>query len=63
LTLRGVEKPLVLPFDLTITGDTAKMTGEVTLDRRDFGIGASYEDEGTVGFAVGVKITLTAQRL
>lgn len=63
LALHGMEKPLVLPFTLTITGDKAEMTGEITLDRRDFGIGAGYEDEASVGFAVTVKITLTANRL
>ena len=42
LALRGLEQPITLPFTLTITGDTARMTGEVTLDRRDFGIGAGY---------------------
>lgn len=62
LTLRGVEKPVSLPFTLTISGDTAEAQGEVTLDRRDFGIGAGYGDEETVGFAVTVKFALTAKR-
>jgi cytochrome b561/polyisoprenoid-binding protein YceI len=62
LALHGMEKPLVLPFTLAITGDKAEMVAEVTLDRRDFGIGAGYEDEGSVGFAVTVKVALTATR-
>lgn len=62
LVLRGMEQPITLPFSLTITGDTARMSGEVTLDRRDFGIGAGYGDEETVGFAVTVKVDLTAIR-
>lgn len=62
LTLRGKEVPVVLPFTLTIEGDTATMAGEVTLDRRDFGMGPSYPDETTVGFAVGIKVALTASR-
>lgn len=62
LTLHGQSQPITLPFTLTITGDTAHMTGEITLDRRDFGIGAGYADEATVGFAVTVKIALTATR-
>lgn len=63
LTLRGVTQAVTLPFDLAIDGDTARMTGSTTLDRRDFGIGASYGDEATVGFSVTVDIALTARRI
>lgn len=63
LTLRGVTLPVTLPFSLTIEGDTARMTGQTTLDRRDFGIGASFSDEGSVGFSVIVTVDLTATRL
>jgi hypothetical protein len=38
------------------------MTGRLTLDRRNFGIGAGYSDEATVGFAVEIIVTLTATR-
>lgn len=62
LTLRGVEKPVSLPFALTITGDQADMAGTVTLDRRDFAMGASYGDESSVGFPVVVEIALKAKR-
>lgn len=62
LTLRGAEKPVTLPFSLVIEGDTARMTGQALLDRRDFGMGASYKDEGTVGFGVTVDVDLTATR-
>uniref|UniRef100_UPI001CD51EDC YceI family protein n=1 Tax=Xinfangfangia pollutisoli TaxID=2865960 RepID=UPI001CD51EDC len=62
LTLRGTDRPLTLPFTLQIDGDTAQMKGEVTLDRRDFGMGASYKDESSVGFAVTVSVALTATR-
>jgi cytochrome b561/polyisoprenoid-binding protein YceI len=62
LTLRGVAVPVTLPFTLTIDGDTAQMAGTVTLDRRDFGMGPSYPDESTVGFAVQAAVTLTATR-
>ncbi|MBE0554077.1 MAG: cytochrome b/b6 domain-containing protein [Rhodobacteraceae bacterium] len=62
LTLRGVERPVTLPFTLTVEGDRATMAGEVTLDRRDFGIGAGYADEETVGFAVTVGVALVATR-
>ena len=62
LTLRGVTAPLQLPFALTITGDTATMTGTTPIDRRIFGMGASYGDEATVGFNATVTATLTATR-
>jgi cytochrome b561/polyisoprenoid-binding protein YceI len=62
LTLAGAEVPVTLPFALSITGDTATMTGQTTLDRRDFGIGAGYVDESTVGFGVTVDVALTARR-
>lgn len=62
LKLAGAEAPVILPFALAISGDTATMTGQTTLDRRDFGIGAGYADEGTVGFRVTVDVALTARR-
>lgn len=62
LTLRGVTVPVDLPFTLTLEGDMARMTGQATLDRRDFGMGTSYGDEETVGFSVVVSVDLTASR-
>ncbi|SFI39312.1 cytochrome b/b6 domain-containing protein [Jannaschia pohangensis] len=62
LTIRGVEVPLVLPFTLAIDGDVATMAGQVALDRRDFGMGETYPDESSVGFAVTVDVALIAQR-
>ncbi|PID36535.1 MAG: cytochrome [Rhodobacterales bacterium] len=62
LTLRGAAVPVSMPFDLSIDGDIATMSGAVTLDRRDFGIGASYPDESMVGHAVNVAVRLSAQR-
>lgn len=62
LTLRGVTTPLALPFTLTLDGDTARMTGEATLDRRAFTMGQTYADEAMVGFTVTVKVALTATR-
>lgn len=62
LTLAGIERPVTLPFALTISGDTAQMTGTVVLDRRDFGLGTGFGDESQVGFAVTVSVALTAAR-
>ncbi len=62
LSLRGKDVPVTLPFTLTISGDRADMNGQVTLDRRDFGMGPSYPDETTVAFPVRIDITLAALR-
>ena len=62
LALRGAEHPVTLPFTLVLEGDTARMQGKVTLDRRDFGMGPSYGDEKTVGFTVDVEVALVAKR-
>ncbi len=63
LTVRGVEVPLTLPFTLEIEGDRAVMGGQVALDRREFGMGETYPDESSVGFAVTVDVALTAVRV
>ncbi|MEM9968301.1 MAG: cytochrome b/b6 domain-containing protein [Pseudomonadota bacterium] len=60
LNIKGAEVPLELPFDLLIEEGTADMIGTVTLNRMDFGIGNSMQDEGSLGFAVTVDITLRA---
>jgi cytochrome b561/polyisoprenoid-binding protein YceI len=62
LVLAGATVPVRLPFTLDIAGDTARMSGSTTLDRRDFSIGATYPDEVSVGFTVTVDVALTAQR-
>lgn len=62
LDLRGAQVPVTLPFSLTIEGDTASMAGQTSLDRRDFGMGATYTDEASVGFGVTVDVALTATR-
>lgn len=62
LTIAGQSISTDLPFDLGIDGDTATASGRLQLDRRDFGVGAGYADESTVGFAVAVSFDLTATR-
>jgi cytochrome b561/polyisoprenoid-binding protein YceI len=62
VTLLGKTAPVDLPFELAIEGNTAIVSGSVQLDRRDYDMGAGYEGEGTVGYMVGVDITLTATR-
>jgi polyisoprenoid-binding protein YceI len=63
LTLRGVTRPLVLPFTLAISGDTARMNGSVVLNRTAFGIGQGQWKTGdVVATEVTVNVALTAHR-
>jgi len=62
LDLIGQSQPLRLPFTLDLDGDTATANGSATLDRRSFGMGASYDDESSVGFGVDISFNLVAER-
>lgn len=63
LTIRGVTKPLTLPFTLVITGDTAKMNGAVSVNRLAFGVGqGEWATTEVIPAAVQVTIALTAHR-
>lgn len=63
LTLRGVARPLVLPFTLTITGDQARMSGQVALNRLAFGVGqGEWQATTAIPAAVTVQIAIAARR-
>jgi cytochrome b561/polyisoprenoid-binding protein YceI len=62
LTIKDRTVPLSLPFRLSTLGEEAKMSAEITLDRRSFGIGDNMADESALGFEVGVTLALTATR-
>lgn len=62
LTIKDQSMPVTLPFTLDIVDGRATMQGATTLDRRTYGIGDSQTDESSLGFDVGVAITLTAQQ-
>ncbi len=62
IALRGVEVPIEMPFRLFPDGDRARATGVLTVDRRDFGIGAAYPGEDSLAFAVEIAFDLTAVR-
>ncbi|WP_417266881.1 cytochrome b/b6 domain-containing protein [Celeribacter baekdonensis] len=62
LSLVGQTAPVTLEFTLNLVDDTATMSGQAVLDRRDFGMGAAYADESTVGYSVTVDVSLTATR-
>ena len=68
LTIHGVTKEVKLPFALAINGNSAHMTGELTLSRVDFGVGTGntwgidWSSERTVSHAVKVTVDLLATR-
>ena len=62
VTIKDQSMPLTLPFGLSVTEEGAWMTGNATLDRRDFGIGDNMADETSLKFAVEVKVELMATR-
>ncbi len=62
LTIRDQSVPVEMPFDLAIDGDTASASGALTVDRRDFGIGAAEPTEASLAFAVIINFALTATR-
>jgi polyisoprenoid-binding protein YceI len=64
LTLRGVTRPVSLPFTLALTGDTARMSGAVTLDRSAFGVGqGQWKTSEPVSLKVQVEVVVVARRL
>lgn len=63
LNIRGISKPLTLPFTLAISGDTAKMTSAVVVNRSLFGVGqGQFASAETVPFNVTLNISLTARK-
>ena len=63
LTMRGVSKPLTLPFALVITGPAAKMSGQVAINRLAFGVGQNeWKATTTLPAAVQLSISLNAKK-
>ena len=63
LTLRGVTKPVTLPFTLAISGTTAHARGRVSLVRTVFGVGqGSWSSGQWVALDVGVDVDIVATR-
>ncbi|MDP4006441.1 YceI family protein [Methylobacterium sp. NEAU K] len=61
LTIRGVRRPLTLPFHLSFDRDRAHATGHVGLVRTDFGVGQGAWTSGQwVALEVGVDIDVVA---
>jgi cytochrome b561/polyisoprenoid-binding protein YceI len=63
LDLRGVRKPLSLPFSLKIDGDTATAQGVTSLDRTMFGVGqGEWASTDQIPAKVKISVSLTARR-
>ena len=63
LSLRGVTKPLNLPFTLKIAGGKATMTASLPLDRLAFGVGQTeWRKTDAIPAAVTVAIAINADR-
>lgn len=63
LTIKGKALPVRLPFTLKTTGNTATMSGQTSIDRVAYGIGAKADGSGQwVTRQIGLSINLVAQR-
>ncbi|TAJ72276.1 MAG: cytochrome B [Phenylobacterium sp.] len=63
LTLRGISRPLDLPFRLKIDGDRAEVSGVTSLDRTAFGVGqGEWTNTEQIPAKVTVSVTLKARR-
>lgn len=63
LTLRGVTRPLSLPFRLQIDGDKARVRGVTSLDRTAFGVGqGDWTSTDQIPAKVSVSVDLEATR-
>ena len=63
LTLRGTSRDITLPFALTLSGNTAHMTGSAHVLRTDFGVGqGEWAAPTPVSRDVTVNIDLTATK-
>jgi polyisoprenoid-binding protein YceI len=63
LSLRGVVKPLTLPFSLAITGSRAAMTANLALNRLAFGVGQNeWKSTDVLPASVNVQIAIAATR-
>jgi polyisoprenoid-binding protein YceI len=56
VSIKGVERPVNVPFHWRAQGQTAEMTGSLTLSRQDFGIGnGEWQADTSIGHPVQVR--------
>ncbi|WP_119167635.1 YceI family protein [Algihabitans albus] len=63
LTLRDTTRPVVLPFTLAVTGETAEAAGGLALDRLDYGVGQGlWADTSMIAAEVRIVFEILATR-
>lgn len=63
LTIRGISRPITLPFTLVLADGTAHMTGTAHVLRTDFGLGqGEWAAPAPVAHDVAITVDLTATR-
>lgn len=63
LELKGVRLPVNVPFQWSVSGDRAEMSGDVVIDRTRFNVGSGEWASGdTIGTDVRVSFTVILQR-
>jgi polyisoprenoid-binding protein YceI len=63
LTLKGVQKPVEVPFRWGETGDSARLEGEFIVRRGDFGIGTGeWAVTSTIGADVKIKFNVRMRK-
>ena len=63
LTIKGTERPAVLPFSLDLDGDRARVTGGLAVERAAFGLGTGeWLTNGIVGDSVEIRVEVSARR-
>jgi polyisoprenoid-binding protein YceI len=63
LTIRGVAKPVILPFTLVLAGGTAKAEGTLPIIRTDFGVGqGAWSTAQYVALQVEVSFKILAEK-
>ena len=62
LALKGRERPLRVPFHWYPDGGTARLTGQLTLERTDYGVGPRESGDPAIGVDVRVRYDVRLQR-
>ena len=63
LTIKGVARPVVLPFQVAIAGDTARAQGALAINRSVFGVGkGQFAGPDSIPFNVQVVVRINAVR-
>jgi polyisoprenoid-binding protein YceI len=57
LTLHGVTRPIVIPAQVTVTGNEMRAVGKFSIDRSNYGVKATSAFHGLVRVKNGVKFT------